>query len=88
MPITVRIAPQKMTRVDYEEMMRELEQRGSGDPEGRLSHDSYGDDAVHFEETWQTREQFERHHQDRLAVMQAAGVDAGIVDISELRGRV
>jgi quinol monooxygenase YgiN len=88
MPISVRIVPHQMSRADYEQVIHELEESGSGDPDGRLSHPIHGDDAVHVEETWETREQFERHHQERLAVLQASGLDAGIVDISELRGGV
>ena len=88
MPVTVRIVPQKMSKADYEKVIRELEQRGAGEPDGRLSHSVYGDDTVHVEETWETREQFDRHHEDRLAVIQASGVDAGLVDVSELQGRI
>ena len=85
MPIAVRITPQKMSKADYENVMRELEENGSGDPDGRLSHAVHGENAVHMEETWETREQFERHHQDWLAALQASGLDAGIVDISGLK---
>jgi len=85
MAVSVRIVPQHMSRADYEQVIHELEERGSGDPDGRLSHSVHGDDAVRVEETWETREQFERHHRERLAVLQASGLDAGIVDISELR---
>lgn len=84
MAITVRISPQKMSRDDYEKVMHELEVKGSGDPDGRLSHTSHGDESVHLEETWESREQFERHQEDRLAVLEAAGLDAGIVDVRQL----
>lgn len=87
MPVAVRIAHEKMSRADYEKVMQELEQTGHGDPDGRLSHASHGEDSVHMEETWESREQFEAHQEQRLAALNAVGFDAGIVDISELRGR-
>jgi hypothetical protein len=52
MPIAVRITPSKMTRDDYERVMRQLEETGSGEPDGRVFHASYGEDEVHMFDVW------------------------------------
>jgi hypothetical protein len=43
-PIAVRIAPQNMSREDYEKLIDELERTGSAEPEGRVFHAGYGED--------------------------------------------
>ncbi len=85
MPVAIRIVPEKMSRADYERVLEELNAAGAADPEGRTSHVSYGDvNEVNVFETWDSQEEFERYHQNRMAVLQACGFDAGIVEVSDL----
>ena len=89
MPIAVRIVPHKMSKAEYEEVIQELQKRGNGDPDGRVLHTSYGDDdEVHMFEVWESREQFDAHHLKLMDVLDGAGVDAGLVEVSELQGHV
>jgi hypothetical protein len=77
-----------MSKDDYDEVMRELEARGVGEPDGRLSHASYGDDEVHMFETWESRDHFEPYRNHLMDVLDGAGIDAGSVEVSQLQGRV
>lgn len=79
MPIAVRIAPQNMSRDDYEKLIDELERSGSGEPEGRLFHAGYGEDEVHMFDVWDSRESFESYHGDLVGRLQAAGMDGGMI---------
>jgi quinol monooxygenase YgiN len=89
MPIAVRIVPHKMSKAEYEEVIQELQKQGNGDPDGRVLHTSYGDDdEVHMFEVWESREQFDAHHEKLMDVLDGAGVDAGLVEVSQLQGHV
>ncbi len=86
MSIAVRISPKKMTRDDYEKLMKELEESGAGEPEGRTFHAGYGEDEVHMFEVWDSPESFEAHQASVMARLQGAGIDGGIVQIEPLHG--
>jgi hypothetical protein len=43
-----------MTRDDYETMMKQLEETGAGEPEGRTFHAGYGDDELHMFDVWES----------------------------------
>jgi hypothetical protein len=88
MPIAVRITPSKMTRDDYEKVMRQLEETGSAEPDGRVFHASYGEDEVHMFDVWESHEAFRPYHDDLMAVLQGAGIDGGIVQIEPLHNTV
>jgi hypothetical protein len=81
MPIAVRIAPSKMTRDDYEKITQQLEATGSGQPDGRLFHASYGEDEVHMFDVWDSRESFQPYHDNLMGILQGAGIDGGTVQI-------
>jgi len=80
-PIAVRITPKNMTRDDYDRVMKELEDSGSGDPEGRVFHAGYGEDEVHMFDVWDSHESFQAYHENLVGLLQGAGIDAGIVQI-------
>jgi hypothetical protein len=84
MPIAVRITPTKMTRDDYERIMKQLEESGCGEPEGRVFHASYGDDEVHMFDVWDSHESFQPYHDDLMGLLQGAGIDAGTVEVKPL----
>ena len=84
MPIAVRICPTKMSRDDYAKVMADLERTRGGAPDGRLFHAGYGEDEVHMFEVWDSSDQFDAHSDRLFAVIQGAGVDAGIVNVHPL----
>ena len=81
MPVAVHISPQHMSKADYERLIKELQESGHGDPEGRLSHTAYGEDEVHVFEVWESPEQFEAHRDRLYSVYLGSGVDAGTIDV-------
>jgi quinol monooxygenase YgiN len=84
MPVAVHITPRNMSKQDYEQVIGELYASGGGEPEGRLFHAAYGDDEVHMFEVWESQEHFEAHSDRLFAVIQGAGVDAGIARVHPL----
>jgi hypothetical protein len=87
-PIAVRITPSKMTRDDYERVMKELADSGAGDPEGRVFHAGYGEDEVHMFDVWESRESFQPYHDNLVGLLQGAGIDAGIVQIEPIHNKI
>jgi hypothetical protein len=81
MAVAVHISPQKMSRDDYERVIKDLEDSGDGDPDGRAFHAAYDDDEVRIFEVWDSPEDLESHRDRYFAALQASGVDAGSVDI-------
>ena len=80
MAFAVRVKPNRMTRAQYDQVIRSLEDDGQGKPEGRRRHDVLGDEeAVETFEVWDTHEQFRAHNDRFITAMQAAGVDADLV---------
>jgi hypothetical protein len=84
MPVVVRICPEQMSKDEYDRVIKDLEDAGCGEPEGRRVHAAYGHDHVHVFEIWETEEQFKEHHQQFLATLQASGVDGGICEVLPL----
>jgi quinol monooxygenase YgiN len=87
-PIAVRITPSNMTRDDYETIMKQLQETGSGDPEGRTFHAAFGEDEVHMFDVWESQEAFQPHHDNLMNLLQGAGIDGGIVQIETIHNTV
>ncbi|MGZ4231921.1 MAG: hypothetical protein ACXVVQ_10900 [Solirubrobacteraceae bacterium] len=87
MPVAVHICPTKMSRDEYERVIKDLEDSGVSEPKGRSFHAAYGDDRVCMFELWDSAEQFEVHRDQLFATLQAAGLDAGTVEIHPLHTR-
>ncbi len=88
MAVTVHICPTKMSRDDYDRVIKELEASGSSDPPGRVFHAGYGNDEVQMFEVWESPEHFEAHRDSLFAALQCAGVDGGSVDIHALHSEL
>ncbi|MBV8987838.1 MAG: hypothetical protein JO372_04670 [Solirubrobacterales bacterium] len=85
MAVAVHIIPEQMSRQDYEQVIRQLESSGAGDPEGRKFHAAYGKhEDVHMFEVWDSAEQFDAHRGRLVEILQAAGVDCGTIDVHPL----
>ncbi len=87
-PIAVHITPTNMSREDYERIMKQLEQSGAGEPDGRVFHASYGEDEVHMFDVWDSHESFQAHHGDLVGVLQGAGIDVGSVQIEPVHNTI
>jgi quinol monooxygenase YgiN len=81
MTVAVHIAPEQMSRDDYEKVIKELEACGCGEPQGRILHAAYGDDDVRMFELWNSKEEFEAHRGRLTACLEAAGVNSGPIEI-------
>jgi len=74
-----------MTKKDYERVISELQASGADEPEGRRFHAAYGDDDnLSLFEVWDSKEQFDAHSDDLFETLQAAGVDAGSIEVYQL----
>jgi quinol monooxygenase YgiN len=80
--VAVRIKPGKMSRDDYDRLRSELAAQGADTPAGRLSHTAYGNDEVEMFEVWESKEHFDAPHDNVVAILQGAGLDAGSVDFA------
>jgi quinol monooxygenase YgiN len=85
MPVAVRICPDQMSKDEYDQVIKDLEDAGCGEPEGRRLHAAYGDDKVHVFEIWDSEEQFNAHHQQFMATLEAAGLDAGTCEVHPMQ---
>ena len=84
MAVAVHICPTQMSKADYERVIKDLEDSGVGEPDGRSFHAAYGGDQVCMFEVWDSAEHFDAHRERLFATLQAAGVGAGIVDVHPL----
>ena len=84
MAVAVHICPTQMSKADCERVIKDLEDSGVGEPEGRSFHAAYGGAQVCMFEVWDSAEHFDAHRERLFATLQAAGVGAGIVDVHPL----
>jgi quinol monooxygenase YgiN len=82
--VAVHICPDQMSKADYERVIKDLEDSGAGEPEGRTFHAAYGGDQVCMFEVWDSPKHFDAHRERLFATLQGAGVDAGTVDVHPL----
>jgi quinol monooxygenase YgiN len=82
--VAVHICPDKMSKAEYERVIKDLEDSGVGEPEGRTFHAAYGGDQVCMFEVWDSAEHFDAHRGHLMEKLQAAGVNAGVVDVHPL----
>ena len=84
MAVAVHICPTQMSKADYERVIKDLEDSGVGEPEGRTFHAAYGGDHVCMFEVWDSAEQFDAHRGRLFETLQGAGLDAGTVEVHPL----
>ena len=84
MAVAVHICPDQMTRAEYHRVIKDLEDSGVGEPEGRTFHAAYGGNEVCMFEVWDSAEHFEAHRDRLLATLHGVGVGAGTVQIHPL----
>jgi quinol monooxygenase YgiN len=78
MSILVRFTPQNLTKEQYEDVTKRLEEAGDDDPEGRELHVFFGDDgSLAVSEVWDSQEAFEAYGEKLMPVLGEVGIEAG-----------
>lgn len=84
MAVAVHICPNQMSKAEYDRLIKDLEDSGVGEPEGRTFHAAYGGDQVCMFEVWDSAEHFDAHRDRLFETLQAAGLGAGSVEVHPL----
>lgn len=89
MSILVRFAPASLTREQYDESVRRLQQTGDFPPEGMDYHVCFGSDGrLRVSEIWDSREQWERFGERLMPVLADVGIQPGEPEVIEVRSIV
>jgi hypothetical protein len=89
MSIVVRFAPASLTRQQYDESVRRLEQDGSFPPHGMDYHVCFGaDGSLRVSEIWDSREQWEAFGERLMPVLAEVGIEPGEPEVHEVRNIV
>ena len=85
MAIAVVFTPQSMTVAQYDEIIKRLEEAGSGAPKGRLYHVCYGSsEQLQVTDVWESVETFERFGQTLMPILQQMGLDPGQPNVNPI----
>ena len=77
MAIVVEFNAPSMTATQYDSVLRDLESKGVGAPDGRVYHIAAPNlDGWFVVDVWESQEQFDRFGAVLLPTLQAAGVTA------------
>jgi hypothetical protein len=78
MAFTVLFTPKSMNAAQFDEIIRRLEERGAGSPEGRLHHVCYGSgDQLQVMDVWASEETFGQFGQVLMPIIGEVGIDVG-----------
>lgn len=78
MSILVRFEPQSMSKENYDEVVRRLEESDDNQPEGRELHVCFGDDGdLRVSEVWDSQEAFEAYGGTLMPVLADVGIQPG-----------
>lgn len=76
MAIGVYFQPQRMTTIQYDQLMQRLDATGAARPEGRLHHSCFGPpDALMVYDVWDSPESFERFGQTLMPILDDMGIE-------------
>ena len=77
MAIVVEFNSPDMTAAQYDSIIRDLESKGAGSPDGRVSHVAApSSDGWFVVDVWESQEKFDRFGEVLIPIMQATGVTA------------
>lgn len=89
MSIVVRFTPASLTREQYDEAVRQLEQDGTFPPDGMDYHVCFGAEGnLRVSEIWDSREQWEAFGERLMPVLADVGIQPGEPDVYEVRNIV
>jgi hypothetical protein len=91
MSIVVRFTPPSLTREQYDETVRRLEQSGDFPPDGMEYHVCFGPEgALRVSEIWDSREQFEAFGARLMPLLADVGIETGepeVLDVHNVERR-
>jgi len=89
MSIVVRFNPASLTREQYDESVRRLQEQGTFPPEGMDYHICFGEEGrLRVSEIWDSREQWQAFGERLMPVLADVGIEAGDPDVFEVHSIV
>jgi hypothetical protein len=89
MSIVVRFTPASLTREQYEESVRRLQQEGAFPPEGMDYHVCFGSEGnLRVSEIWDSRGQWQAFGERLMPVLADIGIQPGEPDVYEVHNIV
>jgi hypothetical protein len=89
MSILVRFSPASLTREQYDESVRRLQQAGDFPPEGMDYHVCFGSDGnLRVSEIWDSRERWEGFGERLMPVLADVGIEPGEPEVLEVQNIV
>lgn len=78
MSVAIHFTPVAMSAAQYDEVTRQLNAAGAGNPVGREYHVCFGNDAsVQVLDVWSSVEAFEKFGETLTPILSSLGLDAG-----------
>jgi hypothetical protein len=85
MAIGYYFQPHGMTRDQYDEVIRKLDEAGAGSPPGRTWHCAFEvANEIHVFDIWESEEQFNAFGETLMPIVEAVGVDPGQPTVSPI----
>jgi hypothetical protein len=89
MSILVRFTPPSLTREQYDQSVRRLEQEGIFPPDGMELHVCFGSEgSLRVSEIWDSREQWEAFGERLMPVLADVGIQPGEPEVIEVHNLV
>jgi hypothetical protein len=89
MSIVVRFTPASLTRAQYDETVRRMQEEGTFPPEGMDYHVCFGEEGrLRVSEIWDSREQWQAFGERLMPVLADVGIEAGDPDVFEIHNVV
>ncbi len=89
MAIVVEFNIPDMTAAEYDGVLRELERKGAGSPDGRLYHVAAPNPGGWFVvDVWESQQQFDRFGEVLIPTLQAAGVTPATPEVRPVHNTI
>lgn len=89
MSIVVRFTPPSLTREQYDETVRRMQEEGTFPPDGMDYHVCFGEEGrLRVSEIWDSREQWQAFGEQLMPVLADAGIEPGDPDVFEVHNIV
>lgn len=89
MSIVVRFTPASLTRDQYDETVRRMQEAGTFPPAGMDYHVCFGEEgSLRVSEIWDSREQWQAFGEQLMPVLADVGIEPGDPDVFEIHNVV
>jgi len=89
MSVLISFAPASLTKAQYDESVRKLEESGDFPPEGLDYHVCFGSEGkLRVNEIWNSREQLDSFGERLMPVLSEVGIEPGEPEILEIHNIV